>query len=188
VTALIDDLPIGDLLPKILESCRRVLPISSGRDVAPDEAITVGVSLNCTTFPEEAHFGQITFDCFEVDKVSLIPRSESRVPVVLQSRARGDRTDLESVDELLRRIVVPAAVDLALTVRNVSSVPQRFMFGIASHISVLELRKGFLRDGPGEWREDYQRLIDLSEEEARRIDVTLARCADGSPRQDLRLA
>jgi hypothetical protein len=28
----------------------------------------------------------------------------------------------------------------------------------------------------------------LSEEEARRIDVTLARCADGSPRRDLRVA
>ena len=170
-----------------------MLPISSGRDVAPGEVITVGVSLNCATFPEMAYFGQITSDCFEVDEVSLVPRGASPVPCVLQSRARGDRTDLESIDELLRRVVVPAVVDLALTVRNVGSVPQGFMLGIASHSSVLELREGLLRNCSGDrppwwWEEDHQHLVDLSEEEAGMIEATLARCADGSPRRDLRVS
>jgi hypothetical protein len=36
---------------------------------------------------------------------------------------------------------------------------------------------------PSWWRDDHQRLIDLSEVVARQFDVALARCVDGSPRR-----
>lgn len=48
-----------------------------------------------------------------------------------------------------------------------------------------------MREGeerPGWWKEDHQRLVDLSEREAKKIEATLMRCADGSPRRDLRVA
>ncbi len=38
------------------------------------------------------------------------------------------------------------------------------------------------------WREDHQRLVDLPEEEARRLDADIALCSDGTPRRDLRVA
>jgi len=36
---------------------------------------------------------------------------------------------------------------------------------------------------PSWWNDDHQRLVDLSEMEARQFDAALARCADGSPRR-----
>lgn len=89
-------------------------------------------------------------------------------------------------------------VDLARTVRNVGSVPRKFWCAIASHSSIVDRRENLLRNCSGDrrpldyarswWKEDHQRLVDLPEEEARRIEATLARCADGSPRRDLRVA
>lgn len=69
--------------------------------------------------PEKTCFDQATFRCFEVDEVALRPWR--RPPLVLQSRACGDRTDLASVDELLCRVIVPTNVDLGLTVRNLDT-------------------------------------------------------------------
>lgn len=197
MNALTDgDLPIDDKLSsKILESCLSILSMTSGRDVAPGEVMTVEVRSSNSEFPEKTFFGQVTSGYFEVDEVSLRPRR--RVPRVLQSRDRGDRADLASVDELLRRVIVPTCVDLALTVRNVGNSPQRFVCGIKSHSSILELREDLLHNcSPSGrpldyarwwWREGHQRLVDLSEEAARSIEVALARCADGSPRRDLRV-
>ena len=102
--------------------------------------------------------------------------------------------------------------------RNVGTAPQRFMSVIVSHSSVLEQREHLLRtlhaqremnespsqpslapwrlfhmmregeERPGWWREEHQRLVDLSEEAAKRIEASLMRCADGAPRRDLRVA
>jgi hypothetical protein len=191
------DLPSDDeLSSKILESCLSLLPMSSHRDVAPGEVMAVKGWSNCLIFPYKTVFAQETSGNFEIDEISLQPWQQS--PRVLQSRDRGDRTDLASVDELLQRVVVPHCVDLALTVRNIRSTPQRFMCGIASHSSVVERRESLLRDcscdrrpldyARGWWKEDHQRLVDLSEEAARRIEAVLARCTDGSPRQDLHVA
>lgn len=181
------DLPSNDeLSPKILESCLSLLPVTSGCDVVPGEVMTVEVRSSYLEFPERAYFGQETCSSFEVDEISLRPWKQA--PHVLQSRDRGDRTDLASVDALLQRVIVPACVDLMLTVRNVGNSPQRFMCGIKSYSSVLERRADLRRarcHGPEWWREDHQRLVDLSEEEARRIDAALTRRADGSPRRDL---
>jgi hypothetical protein len=165
------NVPIDDEFSlKILKSCRSILPMISHRNVVPGEVMTVDVRSNYAEFPEKMSFDQATSGCFEVDEVALRPWR--RPLLVLQSRDRGDRTDLASVDALLRRVIIPACVDLALTVRNLGSAPQRFVCGVVSHISVVE------------WRE---RLL-LSEATARRIEATLARCADGSPRRDLREA
>lgn len=207
------DLSIDDLLlPTILKSCRSILPISSGCDVAPGEVIVIKFRSTYSEFPEKVVFGQETSGCFEVDEVSLRPWGQ-----VLQSRGRGDRTDLASIGELLCHVVVPTCVDLALTVRNTGSVPQKFICGIASHSSIVDQREHLLRtlhaqrqmnehpahpslapwrlfhmmregeERPGWWKEDHQRLVDLSEREAKKIEATLMRCADGSPRRDLRV-
>jgi hypothetical protein len=206
------DLPIDDLLPKILKACLSVLPLCSYRDVAPGEVMNVNVRSSFSEFPEKAAFAQETSGCFEVDEVSLRPRGQ-----VLQSRDRGDRTDLASIGELLCRVVVPTCVDLTLTVRNTGSVPQKFMCAIVSHSSIVDQREHLLRtlhaqremnehpshlslapwrlfhmmregeERPGWWKEDHQRLVDLSEREAKKIEATLMRCADGSPRRDLRV-
>lgn len=191
-----DDLPISDeLLSKILKSSRSILPVTSYRDAQPGEVMTVEVRSNHAEFPETTVFGRETSSCFEVDEVALRPWM--RAPRVLQSRDRGDRTDLASVNELLRRVVVPTCVDLVLTVRNVGSAPQRFVCGIVSRSSVVDQREGLLLNCSGDrrpldyarwwWREDHQHLVDLSEAAARRIEAVLARCADGSPRRDLRV-
>lgn len=191
------DLTIDDEFSlKILKSCLSCLPLCSYVDVAPGEVTTVTIWPSFSEFPEKAGFGQETSDCFEVDEVSL--RSWTKVPRVLQSRDRGDRTDLASIGELLCRVVLPCCVDLTLTVRNVGSVPQKFWCAIASRSSIVDRRENLLRNCSGDrrpldyarswWKEDHQRLVDLSEEEARRIEATLARCADGSPRRDLRVA
>lgn len=190
------DPPIDDeLLSKILESSRTILRVTSYRDVEPGEVMPVGIRPIYTQFPEKTCFGQVTSGCFEVDEIAL--RSGMRVPRILQSRDRGDRTDLASVDELLRRVIVPACIDLSLTVRNVSSAPQKFVCGVVFRNSVVDQRENLLLNCSGDrrpldyarwwWREDHQRLVDLSEATARRIEGMLARCADGSSRRDLRV-
>jgi hypothetical protein len=201
VNALTDidhvDLPIDDEFSlKILKSPRSILPISSHCDVAPGEVMTVNVRSNYAEFPEKTCFDQATSRCFEVDEVALRPWR--RAPLVLQSRDRGDRTDLASVDELLRRVVVPTCIDLMLTVRNVGSAPQRFVCGIVSRSSVVDRRQDLLLNCSGDrrsldyarwwWKEDHQHLVNLSEATASKIEAVLARCADGSPRRDLRKA
>lgn len=208
--------PRDEFPSKILESCRSILPVTSSRDVMPGEVTTVDVRSSYSEFPEKTCFGQATLGRFEVDEVSLRPWRRSSL--VLQSRDQGDRTDLASVDELLRRVVIPPCVDLALTVRHVGDAPQRFVCGVVSRSSVVDRRENLLhtlhvqremnehpshpslvpwrlfhmmREGeerPWWWREDHQRLVDLSEEEARRIEAALAQCADGSPRRDLRVS
>ena len=190
------DLPIGDeLLSKILESSRSILPVTSYRDVQPGEVMTVEVRSRHAEFPEKTCFSQATSGCFEVDEVALRPWL--RAPRVLQARDRGDRTDLASVDELLCRVVVPTCVDLVFTVRNVGSTPQRFVCGIVSRGSVVDRREDLLFNCSGDrrpldyarwwWREDHQRLVDLSEAAARKIEAVLTRCADGSSRRDFRV-
>jgi hypothetical protein len=211
-----NDGPIVDdeLLSNILESCRSLLPMTSDHDVAPGEVITVSIRPSFSEFPEKAGFAQTTSGQFEVDEVALRPWK--RAPHVLQSRDRGDRTDLASVSELLRRVVLPPCIDLALTVRNISDAPHRFACAIASHSSVVDQREHLLRtlhaqrqmnehpahpslapwrlfhmmregeERPGWWKEDHQRLVDLPETAANKIEAALARCADGSLRRDLR--
>lgn len=191
------DLPIDDEFSlQILKSCLSILPMISHLNVAPGEVMTVEVRSNYAEFPEKMSFDQATSGCFEVDEVAL--RSWGRVTRVLQSRDRGDRADLASVVALLRRVIIPACVDLVLTVRNLGSAPQKFVCGVVSHSSIVEWRDDLLRNCSGGrrpldyarswWKEDHQRLVDLPKEEARRIEATLARCADGSPRRDLRVA
>jgi hypothetical protein len=46
-----------------------------------------------------------------------------------------------------------------------------------------ELRLRGRRAVPSWWDDDHQRLVDLSEAEARQFDAALARCVDGSPRR-----
>lgn len=189
-----DDPPIGDeLLSKILEASRLILPMSSYRDVQPGEVMTVEGRLHYAKFPEKTVFARDTLACFEVEEVALHPWL--RAPRILQARDRGHRTDLASFDELLRRVIVPISVALVLTVRNVSSTPQRFMCGIVYHSSVMDRRQELLLNCSSDrrpldharewWREDHQHLVDLSEVAARRIEAVLARCTDGSPRRDL---
>jgi hypothetical protein len=198
MSALTDsDLPCNDeLLSEIMKSCLSLLPMSSGLDIAPGEAMVVEARSNYAQFPDKTYFERAASGCFEIDKVSLRPWK--RDPFVLQSRARGDRTDLESIDELLRRVVLPSYVELVLTVRNVSSAPQKFVCGVASHISVVDLRRHLLSICSPDrrplnfarwwWKEYHQRIVDLSEEETKKIEAALAWCVDGSPRRDLRVA
>jgi len=173
-----------------------LFPLISIADVSPGEVAIVGVRPNCSQFPEKVVFSAETLSCFEVNEFSLRPWGEAaRVP---WRRRYGSPADA-SVDELIElicRSILPR-VDLSFCVRNVSDAPHRFAGAILSRSSALERRADLLRNCSSDrrplphaswWREDHQHIVDLSEEEAREIDARLAQCADGSPRQDLRVS
>lgn len=171
---------------------RCVLPMTSGRDLSPGEVATVTMRSHFSEFPDKVYFSNPSF---EVIEVSLRPWKKT--PLVIRTGYGGGRNDLASIGDLLCRVILPANVDLAITVRNVGDSPRPFLCGIGSNASVVDRRNDLLRyrshtrrplDFASWWSEDHQRIVDLSHEEATEIDAALMKCRDGSPRIDLRLS
>lgn len=151
-----------------------VLPISYLQDIAPGERVTVSVRSNTDEFPDKVYFALGVIDSFEIHEISLLPWKKT--PVVLLSRDRDDRVDSASVNEYFRHVVLPAHVDLAFVVRNISDVPRPFVCAIISCSTTHW------------WDEMHEHSVKLTEEEARDAEAVLMQCADGSPRRDLRLS
>lgn len=189
-TSTEDSLSNGNGLSK---ACRSILPVCAHRIIAPGEVLNVSVRSDFTEFPERAIFGQKVSDYFEISEVSFHPWN--RAPRVLQSRAVNNRTDVASINELLCRVIVPAFHELTLTVRNISGLSQKFEGVIVSRNSIVEQRERLLRGCTSTqrprryarrwWTTAHQRIVDLSEKEAKKIEAALKRCTDGSPRQNL---
>ena len=175
--------------PEALRCYLSLLPISSGIDVKPSESVPLRFRGSFSYFPLKVFFADPAFRHFEIDQLAL-----NRAEGVLLSRARGDRIDLATIDEVLCRVVIPSCVDLEIIVRNIDIVPHPFMCGIAAMHSVMDRREDLLRNCLGRrpgahawwWKPSHQRIVDLPEEEARRIDALFELCADGLPRRDFR--
>jgi hypothetical protein len=166
---------------------RSVLPISTGIDVNPGESTTASIRIRLSESPYRFIFADRVANYFEVDQVSLGISGG-----VLRSRDRGDLMDLASIEYTLCRIVIPACVDVKIAVRNIDSAPHPFICAILSAHSAVERRADLLRNCSPDrrplayaswWGEQHQRIVNLSEEEARQIDATLGSCADGTPRR-----
>lgn len=162
---------------------RSVMPISSHLAVAPGDVRDVGPSSMYSWFPLRVIFSQESLDEFEVEEVSL--RRGMGGPVVLRSRDRG-RIDVEAINRVVERVVVPPGAELVLRVRNVDDAPHSFTGAILCFSSASEQREHLLLNSyprPGWWKPYHQSLVDLSGEGVRRIDAALLRCADGSQRR-----
>jgi len=179
--------------PEIPRILRSILPLSSHVDVAPGAVRVVDVRSRWAEFPDVVAISA-TSACFEVEEVSLRFWDRPCPRVVLYSRVRGDPTHPGLVQELLGRVVVPAHVDLTLVVRNVGNAPRPFVCGVIGHRSAVDYLGELSRDLAWQrrgdldwWGDEHERLVNLSEEDAGRIDEALMRRADGSPRRDFRV-